>query len=114
MVVPLAPGESTSVPDTPVTPDSQGTGWTHFIVCVNRRIGKPACEGAAIADVLESELRQRQLAIPVERSICLGACEQGPNVRLAPGGRFYHQVGVAGIAELVDDACKLAGNPATR
>ena len=84
------------------------------MVCVNRRIGKPACAGAAIADALESELRQRQLAIPVERSICLGACEQGPNVRLAPGGRFYHQVGVAGIAELVDDACKLAGNPATR
>ena len=84
------------------------------MVCVNRRIGKPACSGTAIAEALEAELRQRRLAIPVERSICLGACEQGPNVRLAPGGRFYHQVTVAGIAELVDDACKLAGDPATR
>ena len=84
------------------------------MVCVNQRIGKPACAGAAIADALETELRQRQLAFPVERIVCLGACDQGPNVRLAPGGRFYHQVTVARITELVDDACKLAGNPATR
>ena len=114
MVVPLAPGELAPVPATPATPDSQGLGWKHFMVCVNRRIGKPACAGAAIADALEVELRQRQLAIPVERIVCLGACEQGPNVRLAPGGRFYHQVTVAGIAELVDDACRLAGSPAAR
>ena len=114
MAVPLVPDNSTSVPATPAIPDSPGTGWKHFLVCVNRRIGKPACAGAAIADALETELRGRQLAFPVERTVCLGACEQGPNIRLAPGGRFYHQVTVARIAELVDDACKLAGHPATR
>ena len=114
MVAPPAPGDSTAVPVTPVNADSLGTGWNHFMVCVNRRIGKPACAGAAIAEALETELRQRHLAIPVERAVCLGACDQGPNVRLAPGGRFYHQVTVAAVAELVEDACKLAGKPATR
>lgn len=114
MAIPPVPGDCTAVPVTPANAEKPGAGWNHFMVCVNRRIGKPACAGAALADALETELRERQLAIAVERAVCLGACDQGPNVRLAPGGRFYHQVTVAGIAQLVDDACKLAGSPVTR
>ncbi len=72
-----------------------------FIVCTNRRLGKPSCRGGAIADALEAALHERGLTIQVQRSVCLGACEQGPNVRIAPGGRFFHQINIARIDELI-------------
>lgn len=87
---------STSPEPSPATSAQPG-----FIVCTNRRLGKPSCHGSAIADALEAALHRRGLTMQVQRSVCLGACEQGPNVRIAPGGRFFHQMSIARIDELI-------------
>ncbi len=86
---------------TSPVPSAATTVQPCFIVCTNRRLGKPSCRGGAIADALETALHERGLTIQVQRSVCLGACEQGPNVRIAPGGRFFHQISIARIDELI-------------
>jgi (2Fe-2S) ferredoxin len=77
-----------------------------ILVCINKRLGpaKPSCDGRALADAIEAEVRARGLAIPVERFVCFGACHEGPNVRLAPGGRFFHRVSAADVPAIVDAA----------
>lgn len=76
------------------------------VVCVNHRANPdlPSCGargGAAIACRLESELRQRDLEITVERFNCLGQCVAGPNIRLAPAGPFYHGLAESDVAWLM-------------
>ena len=66
-----------------------------IVVCVNHRANpsQPSCAArgsGAIANCLEAEIAARNLPITVERFYCLGFCEQGPNVRLAPNGQFFH------------------------
>ena len=75
------------------------------LVCVHQRLtdAQPSCAargGARIADLLETEIARLGLAVPVERFICFGLCDKGPNVRLAPGGAFYHGVTPDQIAAL--------------
>ncbi len=65
------------------------------VVCINRRYGSPSCAargGVELADELERQLAELGLAVPVQRVECLGQCEQGPNMRIAPGGLFFHEV----------------------
>ncbi|OAM51892.1 hypothetical protein A7981_08680 [Methylovorus sp. MM2] len=68
-----------------------------IIVCVKSRASQhqPSCAARgseAIADQLEQLIINSKLAIQIERFKCLGCCEQGPNMRLAPFGKFYHQM----------------------
>jgi len=42
-----------------------------------------------LADFLEDGIKERGLAITLKRSVCLGHCPVGPNVRIA-GGEFIH------------------------
>ena len=87
---------------------------TKIIICVNHRANasQPSCAARGseeLAHCLEVELGKRDLGITVERFNCLGLCEQGPNIRLAPGGRFYHQVGMGDLPALmadVEQSCK--------
>ncbi len=82
-----------------------------ILVCINQRLGdaRPSCNGRLLAEHLEAEVRRRGLAIPVERFVCFGACDEGPNLRFAPGGRFYHRVDFTDIPAIVD-AAALAAN----
>jgi len=78
------------------------------VVCVNHRANPdlPSCGargGEAIASRLEDELRQRDLGITVERFNCLGQCEAGPNIRLAPAGPFYQGLAESDIPMLMID-----------
>lgn len=50
----------------------------------------------SLADRLEQEIASRGWKIKLERFSCLGRCEEGPNLKLAPGGRF--------ISDLTPDA----------
>jgi (2Fe-2S) ferredoxin len=81
---------------------------TKILVCVNHRANpsQPSCGargGETIVSCLEKELNSRSHTdIEVERIHCLGECDRGPNLRLAPGGPFYHQVDKGNIASLMD------------
>ena len=68
-----------------------------IVICINRRygVGSASCAergSVELADELERLLEEAGLVIPVQRIRCLGHCEQGPNLRIAPGGRFFHGV----------------------
>lgn len=62
-------------------------------ICTNRRLSgnQPSCgnrDAEQLASELEAALQRHGLPIPLERSDCLGHCEQGPTLRLAPMGAF--------------------------
>lgn len=66
-----------------------------IIVCTNLRpfTTQPSCSRRGSEELvswLESEIRSRGLDAAVERSVCLGHCMVGPNVRIL-GGDFYHE-----------------------
>ncbi|HEY5719180.1 MAG TPA: (2Fe-2S) ferredoxin domain-containing protein [Gammaproteobacteria bacterium] len=87
-------------------PAANATGW-HLLVCVNQRYGfdSPSCGasgGQQLATALERLLAARGLALPVEAIHCFGYCTEGANVRLAPGGRFFHRVTIETLPALVD------------
>lgn len=65
-----------------------------IVICTNRRSNpaQPSCGargGEEIADRLQQLIAAQGLAIQVECFPCLGRCDQGPNARLAPGGKFF-------------------------
>ena len=66
-----------------------------IVVCVNFRpfTNQPSCAQRGskdLADWLEQEIQARGLDARVDRSVCLGHCPLGPNVRLL-GEDFYHE-----------------------
>lgn len=67
-----------------------------IIVCIKERTaGKTSCAGRGALDLIaetERLVSARKLDIPVEPLRCFGRCEEGANVRIAPGGPFYHRV----------------------
>jgi (2Fe-2S) ferredoxin len=78
-----------------------------FLICVNERLGYdvPSCAGRgslAIADVIECGIRERGIALEVERIRCFGQCAQGPNMRIAPGGRFWRGVELGDVEGILD------------
>ncbi|MBF0422316.1 MAG: (2Fe-2S) ferredoxin domain-containing protein [Magnetococcales bacterium] len=67
-----------------------------FIVCVKQRDGSvPSCAergSVALADQLMQIIKEKNLNIGLVKIQCLGQCANGPNMRLAPGGEFFHRV----------------------
>ena len=68
-----------------------------LIVCVNERLGtgQRCCVGSGSLDLiarLELMIAAENLAIPVVRRECLGRCEQGPAMRIAPAGPFFTEI----------------------
>lgn len=89
-----------------------------IIICVNYRANpvQPSCGARgseAIALRIEKEIDERGLPIELERTYCLGHCEQGPNLRLAPNGEFFHRFNYQSIPRLLTAAmnCKQPGEP---
>ncbi|GBG13391.1 2Fe-2S ferredoxin [Novimethylophilus kurashikiensis] len=73
---------------------------------MNRRANPdmPSCGhrgGMDIADTLESALALTRGDVQVQRFNCLGCCDLGPNLRLSPGGEFWHHVRVDDVPRLV-------------
>lgn len=83
-----------------------------IIVCVNFRANpdQPSCAArgsVALARRIEEEAaRQTSPAVAVERVDCLGHCEQGPNVRLIPNGRFFHYFDDRDVPLLLAEAAR--------
>lgn len=66
-----------------------------IIVCANHRANpnQPSCGargGIEIADLAEAEVSRLGLNIHIERFNCLGFCNRGPNLKIAPDGRFIY------------------------
>ena len=79
-----------------------------LIVCVNRRLdpGRPSCAARGSeknATALEKGISDRGIDIEVERIVCLGHCADGPTMRLAPGGAFFHNTKLEDIPGILDD-----------
>ncbi|SCA55160.1 putative Ferredoxin, 2Fe-2S [Candidatus Terasakiella magnetica] len=76
-------------------------------VCTNMRVGgsRGSCAlrgSKKTLPLLREELRKRSVDINVEEIICLGQCERGPAIRIAPGGSFYLEAGPDKISEIAD------------
>jgi len=76
------------------------------IVCINHRSNpnNPSCGargGVEIASTIEQVISSEQLNIQLERFKCLGLCQKGPNLRLAPDGQFFYGVCKENIEEVV-------------
>ena len=68
-----------------------------MIVCINERLGtgQRSCVGSGSLDLikqLESMIVAANLDVPVVRRECLGRCEQGPVMRIAPAGPFFCEI----------------------
>ncbi len=68
-----------------------------LVVCVNERLGtgQKSCVGSGNLDYITS-IRQliedHGLNVPIIERECLGKCEQGPIMRIAPGGKFFTDI----------------------
>ncbi len=95
-----------------ITPGKGDREPTAMVVCINRRFGndRPSCAGRsseALADALERQIGERQLAVSIERIRCFGDCARGPVMRLYPGGPFYRKVSMEDLPTIVADLERL-------
>lgn len=87
----------------------------YLMICINRRFradeASCAARGShALADALELGIQQRKIDIEIERSVCMGQCQIGPTIRLAPGGRFILGKSIDDIPALLDELELMCGN----
>jgi (2Fe-2S) ferredoxin len=79
----------------------------HIFVCQHsREEGKSSCGargGAEILSELKRLCRERNLAVRLSGSGCLGPCEKGPNVMVYPQKLWFHGVGQKDLPNLVDE-----------
>lgn len=77
-----------------------------IILCIHRRTNpaQPSCAARGsleIAEQLEREIAMHGWDIKLERFDCLGRCDEGPNLRLAPGGPFRSGIVASHLEELL-------------
>ena len=78
-----------------------------LVVCVNERLGtgQRSCVASGNYDYI-AEIRRlleaEGLEIPIVERECLGKCEQGPVMRIAPGGSFYTEINNKNLPEIVE------------
>jgi (2Fe-2S) ferredoxin len=82
-----------------------------ILVCTNFRanLNNPSCaarNSQLVLNALKEELINKHIVIEVEASPCMGYCNVGPNLRLAPNGEFFHGVTVTNLAKLIQAAKK--------
>ena len=57
----------------------------------------------ALAARLREEISKRGLRAELREVYCLGRCEHGPNLRIAPGGKNYCAVDEGSIENVLQD-----------
>jgi len=85
-------------------------GVVTVTVCVNRRestggLVMASCGargGEALARAIETGLADRGLRAQFTTIRCLGLCEKGPNIRLAPSNSWFQQVGPDDVPAVLD------------
>lgn len=68
-----------------------------LIVCVNERLGygQKSCARSgsrALIKILKKLFTDKVSGEQIEEQVCLGRCEEGIIMRIAPGGPFFTQV----------------------
>ena len=78
-----------------------------LVICSNQRLTtqKPSCGASNIGltKKLEMLISEHHIPITIEQRKCLGQCERGPNIRLAPSGKFFHNIGADDIPMIIDE-----------
>ncbi len=87
-----------------------------LIVCVNERLGtgQRSCVGSGsldLIDQLEARLVAENLNLPIVRRECLGRCQEGPVMRIAPAGPFFCEIDVATLDEIVGQLKTFIASP---
>ena len=77
-----------------------------LIVCINRRLGtgQRSCVGSGslgLISKVEAMIAAEQLEVPVVKRECLGRCETGPVMRIAPGGPFFSEIDEARLVDII-------------
>lgn len=80
-----------------------------IIICVNYRANpnQPSCAARGSTEIavrIEQEAARQGIPVELERIYCLGYCEQGPNLRLIPNGRFFHRFDCKDIPQLLSES----------
>jgi len=83
------------------------------VVCVNMMRGpRGKCCGLSgspeIADALEKGIQERRLNVRIERIVCLGKCNDGPNLRYV-GGEFRQNLSLDDVPTLLEEFEQRAG-----
>ena len=92
----------------PLPPNFDGA--VTVTVCVNRRdntggLAMASCGARgseAIAQAIEAGLAERGLSARFATIKCLGLCEKGPNIRLAPSNTWFQQLTLADVPAVLD------------
>lgn len=89
-----------------------------ILICVNRRLTprQLSCAGRGaeqLAERLEEKLRERGIVIALERVSCLGECDGGPTLRLAPAGPFIRDAREEAMEELLQAAASFVSETDT-
>ena len=77
-----------------------------LIVCINRRLGtgQRSCAASGSLDLidrLQAMIVAADLDVPVVRRECLGRCDEGPVMRIAPAGPFFTAIDEAALAGIL-------------
>ncbi len=88
----------------PMPPDFSGRPTV--TVCINDRDERfaPCCGrhgGPQILAALQDAVARGEMDADIQTIRCLGLCEKGPNLRVAPSGSLYHEVAAGDVADLV-------------
>lgn len=90
---------------------------TKLVVCINERMGyaQQACGSSGsreLIDKLKKLLAESGQDIPITEQVCLGRCEEGVVMRIAPGGEFFIQVTEQDLTHIIQKLCQFkADNP---
>lgn len=82
------------------------TGKPELFVCTNLRMSGASCAGRGSHDLLQAlrtNARVKDGTVSVRESVCMGYCDQGPNVKVM-GGAFHHGQSADGVEDLLDAA----------
>ncbi len=77
-----------------------------LIVCINQRLGtgQRSCVGSGNLDYIR-QMRELITAAGLDVSVvereCLGKCDFGPVMRIAPGGRFFTEIDASTLPGIV-------------
>ncbi|WP_020675100.1 (2Fe-2S) ferredoxin domain-containing protein [Geopsychrobacter electrodiphilus] len=90
----------------------------HIFVCVNDRQGaRKSCadgRGAEIRQILKDRFQKMDLppdSIRVSQSLCMGLCNEGPNLMIYPQGIWYSAVKLEDIDTIVKEVEALSTQP---
>ena len=86
-----------------------------LVVCINERLGtgQRSCVGSGSLDYIQQlreEMAQQCPGIKIVERECLGKCEEGPVMRIAPGGRFFTEINDATLPQIIEELKSFAKN----